>query len=274
MLKKGLRQGFGTLSKGLFRKYEHQLREEEADADLLRKQNLALYEDKLLTDRTIKIAEKQQEITLDTQKKSALQKGEVAEEITMRDAGNLYESLAKREGIENLPGKEEFIDDMLFISRASAGATPLDNDQKIELLKEANKSWNDMATLGGDEYEALIAEHGPDKAREKYIHKTINNSIFGGTSMLAKTEAIVGKSKKAKTIKEIQEGDPDEMVEKIMKTQDVTRPEAEELYEEITGRPAIRSDKVKRKPSFLRQSFPGLFTDEKEEKESKSIFDM
>jgi hypothetical protein len=52
ILSKGLRAGFGTLSKGLYAKYESALKEEEREAQYLRDQHLALFEDSLLRKRT------------------------------------------------------------------------------------------------------------------------------------------------------------------------------------------------------------------------------
>lgn len=251
-LKKGLRAGFGTISKGLYSKYEHELKEEEAEADLLRKQNLAVFEDKLLSDRAIKLAKKEQELTLDTQRKSALQKGEIEEEIAIRDAGKLHDSMAEREDIGELPSKEEFQRDMLFIHRASKGSTPLNNDQKIEIIKNANEAWDKMSTLGGPEYDELVAKHGT-KARQKFIEREINNSLFGGTSQVDKASKIISQKKQKDIIKEIKSGDPEEMVKKIMKTQKVNRDEATVIYADIMKTQVLSPDKTKKRAGFLDQ---------------------
>jgi len=283
MLKKGMRAGFGTLSKGLFRKYEHQLKEEEAEANLLREQNLALYQDGLLTNRAKVVADhesklrKQEKLdNYELEKQKALEQGDISDQITLKESGKLYESLAKREGVAGLPSKEEFQEDMLFIDRASKGASPLSNDQKIEIIKNANEAWDKMSTLGSPEYDGLIAKHGSEKARQKFIEKQINSSVFGGTSMLDKASTIVSKEKEKKIIQEIKESAPEDAIKKIMKTQKVKRPEAEEIYKELTGVDVLSPDKKKKRPGFMRASFPSAFTDEEEGKKKKelSIFDM
>lgn len=271
MLKKGIRAGMAGLSKGLFRKYEHQLGEEEAEADLLRKQHLASYENSLLTGRAKALAEHKADLDYSMEKKKALEAGDIQDEITMKESGKLYDSLAEREGIEGLPSKEAFQKDMLFISRASKGATPLSNDQKIEIIKNANEAWDKMSTLGGDEFDQWTAKHGAN-ARQKFIESQINSSVFGGSSSLDKASKIVSKSKEENIIKEIKEGDPEQMIKKIMKSQKVKRKEAEAIYAEITGAPVIGPDKSKKRPGFLQQSFPGMFNETKDEKDESMLF--
>jgi hypothetical protein len=272
MLRKGIRAGANALGKGLFRKYEHQLKEEEAEADLLRQQHLANYQDSLLTNRAKVLKEHEIDVTYKQKRKEALGASDLADEITLKDAGKLHDSLAEREGIENLPSKEEFKSDMLFISRATKGATPLNNDQKIEIIKNANEAWDKLSTLGGEEYDMWIAKYGPSKARSKFIESQINSSIFGGSSAVDKAEKSVGKAKQKKIIKGLKEMEPEKAIMKIMDKEKIDRQEAIGKWEKLTGKRFLQPDKSKKRPSFLRQSFPGLLTGD--EKENKSIFDM
>lgn len=275
MLQKGIRAGMGTLSKGLFKKYEHQLSEEEAEADLLRQQHLATYQDSLLTNRAKVLKEHEVDINYKQKKKEALEAGDIADEITNKEAGKLYDSLAEREGIEGLPSKEQFQSDMLFIDRASKGATPLSNDQKIEIIKNANEAWDKMATLGGPEYDKWIAQHGPDKARGKFIESQINSDVFGGTSMLDKAGKSVKKSKQEKVINRLKEMEPEQAIATIAQTEDISEAEATVKYEELIGKPVISPDKKKKRPGFWRSSFPSAFTGEEGKgKKESMLYDM
>lgn len=257
-LKKMVRGGSGVLAKGLFRKYEHQLSEEEAEADLLRKQHLASYENSLLTQRAKTLADyesgirkQEREDTYDFEKQKALEKSDLEDQIIEKDAGKLFDSLEERGATEGLD-KNKFKSDMLFIHRASKGATPLTNDQKIEIIKNANEAWDKLSTMGGPEYDTWTAKYGA-KARDKFIESQINSSVFGGTSDVDKAGKIVSEKKQKDILAEIKAGDPEEMIKKIMKTQNVKRKEAEDIYSSIIDAPMIKPGKTKKRAGFLDQ---------------------
>jgi hypothetical protein len=328
MLKKGLRAGFGTMAKGLYAKYEQALRDEEAEADLLRKQHLASYEDSLLTNRAMKVAEKENEFATerikledelsvgrielqaditDKQKDSGFRLGdrvvsvgqleqmddatkeqlvkasdyalgmeekkqlkqiETAEKIVKTDAANLHDSLSKRKGMEDLPPKEEFVENILFISRASKGSTPLSNSEKIDLIKEANKAWETMSTGGGEEYDALIAKHGPN-ARKQFIEGFLNDSMFGGTSLGEKAGGLISGTREERIKQEIKDADFEDAIDRIMKTQGADRPAAIKMWEEITGRTYIAGTPMKKRPGLLQRS--GVYTGKSEEEKAEKL---
>jgi hypothetical protein len=280
MLSRGVSAGFDVYSKGQFKNYEKQLREEEAEAQLARDQHMESYKDSLITARTMKLRENEIGIQREQEQSGFVLNGkpltnfdyknlpqdqkdqamnvsdariyeaqkeklsmtsfdrELNDTLIAEDAGKFYDlAVARDPELANILPKQQLIDNMLYIDAASKGGNPLSNTEKIDLIKAQNKMWTEMEAAGSPEYKELVAQYGPEKARERFIMKGLASPAFGGTSMGDKASRSAAEAKAQKFKDQLDTLPYDDAIKLIMDNEGIKSiKEAEKLLKEENGR--------------------------------------